>query len=146
MFFTPEQQQTLQAMVDRIIPPDDFPGGWEAGVGEYLFRQFAGDLRTFLPTYREGLDAVEAETRHVFGKRFTELTTEEQDFFLQQADFAGKTLREPVLLQRFCQMLILHASEGYYSDPGNGGNRNRVAWEMIGFHVHDWEAAPNGNL
>ena len=30
--FTPRQQATLRALVDRIIPPDDFPGGWEAGV------------------------------------------------------------------------------------------------------------------
>jgi gluconate 2-dehydrogenase gamma chain len=23
--------------------------------------------------------------------------------------------------------------EGFYSDPGNGGNRDAVAWRMIGF-------------
>jgi hypothetical protein len=25
--------------------------------------------------------------------------------------------------------------EGFYGDPGNGGNRNAVSWHMIGFEV-----------
>ncbi len=26
----------LRAAVDRVIPADEWPGGWEGGVGEYL--------------------------------------------------------------------------------------------------------------
>jgi choline dehydrogenase-like flavoprotein len=29
--------------------------------------------------------------------------------------------------------LVFLAAEGYYSDPGNGGNRAGCAWEMVGF-------------
>ncbi len=52
---TPEltevQQQTLRAAVNRSIPPDDYPGALEAGVGHYLARQFEGDLaRSFNST------------------------------------------------------------------------------------------------
>jgi hypothetical protein len=25
------------------------------------------------------------------------------------------------------------AHEGYYADPGNGGNRDAVSWRMIGY-------------
>ena len=46
--FSERQAATLRAMVDRLIPPDDFPGGWEAGVGDYLARQLSGDLRPLL--------------------------------------------------------------------------------------------------
>ena len=48
MRLTKQQQQTLRAAVDRIIPPDDYPGAWQSGVGDYLARQFEGDLRPVL--------------------------------------------------------------------------------------------------
>jgi gluconate 2-dehydrogenase gamma chain len=32
-------------------------------------------------------------------------------------------------------MLVNHTMEGFYSDPGNGGNRDAVSWKMIGFEV-----------
>jgi len=37
---TEVQQQTLRAVVNRIIPADDYPGAWEAGIGHYVARQF----------------------------------------------------------------------------------------------------------
>jgi hypothetical protein len=55
--FTGRQLATLGALVDRIIPPDDFPSGWEAGVGAYLERQLSRDLQPWIETYRAGLDA-----------------------------------------------------------------------------------------
>lgn len=63
---TPEltevQQQTLRAAVNRSIPPDDYPGALEAGVGHYLARQFEGDLAPKLYLYCDGLDGLEAHT------------------------------------------------------------------------------------
>ena len=38
-------------------------------------------------------------------------------------------------LARFFALLVGHTMEGFYGDPGNGGNRGRIAWEMIGFEV-----------
>ena len=55
------QTETLQALVDTIIPEDDFAGGWEAGVGIYLLRQFEGDLSVHLPLYRQWLDDLNSE-------------------------------------------------------------------------------------
>ena len=51
MRLTEELQQTLRAAVDRIIPPDDYPGAWQSGVGYYLARQFGGDLRPVSDDY-----------------------------------------------------------------------------------------------
>ena len=55
---TEQQLATLRALVDRIIPADDFPSGWQAGVGDYLAGQFKRDLRGQLDRYRAGLDAL----------------------------------------------------------------------------------------
>jgi hypothetical protein len=41
--FTELQQQTLRAAVDRLISPDDYPGAWNAGIGDYLAGQFEGE-------------------------------------------------------------------------------------------------------
>jgi hypothetical protein len=39
---------------------------------------------------------------------------------------------EPAL---FFRRLVEHSMEGFYGDPGNGGNKNGAAWDMIGFRV-----------
>jgi hypothetical protein len=70
------QQQTLRAAVDRIIPPDDYPGGWDAGVGDYLARQFEGDLALKLEIFTAGLDGLEAEALARFNSRFANLTVD----------------------------------------------------------------------
>ena len=32
--------------------------------------------------------------------------------------------------------LVELAHEGFYADPGNGGNRDAVSWRMIGYETH----------
>ncbi len=129
--FTARQTATMRAALDRIIPPDDFPGGWDAGVGEYLRRQLSGDLAPLVADYRAGLDALDAAARTSSGRDFVALTAEEQDALLAAIE-AGA---HGPALATFFATLVTNAIEGYYSDPGNGGNRDGRAWQMIGFEV-----------
>lgn len=133
MPLTETQQNTLHAAMDRIIPPDDFPGAWDAGVGDYVTRQLNGDLRTLLPTYRYGLDGLEAEAQTRFDTAFSSLTAAQQDALLR--DVAANTVQTFWLVgpSAFFGLLIQHTAEGYYSDHGNGGNRDEISWKMIGF-------------
>jgi hypothetical protein len=119
--------------MNRIIPPDDFPDAWEAGVRDYLARQFDRDLSADLKTYKLGLEALEAESQAFAGKGFTELNTATQDAILTRMETGQVTVSWPVNPTLFFQMVIEHVMEGYYSDPGNGGNRDSTAWKMIGF-------------
>lgn len=132
---TESQRVTLRALVDRIIPADDFPGGWEAGVGDYLDRQFSGDLRPLVEMYRAGLDALDEEAHAMTGGEFADLDSEAQDEVLRRVE-SGEVLAnwsvDPVA---FFRNAVEHAAEGYYGDPGNGGNRDGVSWRMIGFEV-----------
>ncbi|HEY8599549.1 MAG TPA: gluconate 2-dehydrogenase subunit 3 family protein [Thermomicrobiales bacterium] len=125
------QQTTLRAAIDRIIPPDQFPGGWEVGVGDYFARQFTGDLAAFVGRYTVGLDALDALARQGDTIPFAALPTAAQDQLLAQieADVYGGELAQ------FFALLVTHAMEGYYGNPENGGNRDAVAWQMIGFEV-----------
>jgi len=127
------QQQTLRAVVDRIIPPDDFPGAWDAGVGDYLARQFAGDLAPQLELYCAGLDAIEAESLTRFQSSFASLPVSEQDAMLAQIQAGEIVTSSATALARFFELLINTTAEGYYSEPEQGGNRNAISWVMTGF-------------
>jgi hypothetical protein len=135
MIFAQPQLATLRALVDRIIPPDDFPSGWEAGVGEYLARQFERDLRSHVAIYQAGLDALEAEARACVGASFANLDSDAQDALLRRIEVGDVITPWPVEPAAFFRAAVDHAMEGFYSDPANGGNRGAVAWRMIGFQV-----------
>ena len=129
------QFATLQAAIDRIIPPDAFPGGWDAGVGAYILHQLEGDLHDLLPTYSASLDALDAEAAARFQTGFAALSSDRQDDLLRRVE-AGDVIADwTVAPPTFFALLVNHAAEGFYSDPGNGGNRNGVSWEMIGFDI-----------
>jgi len=129
------QVDTLRAVVNRIIPPDEFPGGWEGGVGDYLFRQFEHDLKDMVETYARGLEALDAEAQTVHGKAFGQLDSETQDSLLAQVEGGNVQTAWPVDPAAFFRMVVDHSMEGYYSDPGNGGNHDMISWKMVGFEV-----------
>jgi hypothetical protein len=133
--FDEAQTATLRAVVDRIIPADDFPGGWEAGVGTYLSTQLQGDLREMLETYHIGLDDLDREALAQAGASFAALDDSSQDALLvaiERGDVQAPWRVDP---RAFFRMLIDHTIEGYYGSPDNGGNLGRVSWRMIGFEV-----------
>ncbi|MBZ0302579.1 MAG: gluconate 2-dehydrogenase subunit 3 family protein [Anaerolineae bacterium] len=129
------QQETLQAVVNRIIPPDDWPGGWEAGVGDYLLRQFAGDLSDVLESYQQGLAALDIEAQAAYGSGFAPLDATRQDVLLERVEHGNVRTAWPLDPAMFFNLLVQHCAEGFYADPGSGGNRDEIAWKMIGFEV-----------
>jgi len=132
---TEPQRAALRALVDRIIPADDFPGGWDAGVGDYLDRQFAADLSHVVDLYRGGLDALDVEARTAAGVSFAALAPAAQDELLRRVEAGDVATDWPVNPAEFFRAATEHAAEGFYGDPGNGGNRDGVSWRMIGFEV-----------
>ncbi len=132
---TEPQRAALRALVDRIIPADDFPGGWDAGVGDYLDRQFAADLSHVVDLYRGGLDALDVEARTAAGVSFAALAPAAQDELLRRVEAGEVATDWPVDAAAFFRTAAEHAAEGFYGDPGNGGNRDGVSWRMIGFEV-----------
>ena len=124
---TEPQTQTLQAAADRIIPADDYPSAWDAGAGEFFRRLFAREPR-FLPVYQAGLEALEAEALQEAGASFAALDTDRQDALLRRFEAAKGSAA-------FFRLLVEQTLEGYYADPGSGGNLNGIGWEMIGYRV-----------
>ena len=132
-----DQQQliTLKTVVNIIIPADEDVGGWEGGVGDYLMHQFEGDLKHVIGVYEQGLLALEAEAKAVTGKSLSELDPQAQENVMANIERGQVQIVWSVDPAMFFAMLVNHCAEGFYSDPGNHGNRNRAAWKMIGFEV-----------
>lgn len=129
------QMEVLRALVNRIIPADQDPGGWEAGVGDYLLRQFERDLKPLLQRYQLGLTALDSEAQAGYALNFDQLAETVQDDLLRRVEQEQTTVFWPVDAAAFFHMAVDHCAEGYYSDPANGGNKDAASWKMIGFEV-----------
>jgi gluconate 2-dehydrogenase gamma chain len=157
-FFTAEEGAAIEALVDRLIPPDpQTPGGKDAGCAVFIDSQLAGpygraqglymrppfqdgakqqgDQSPMTPAqrYRRGLAALDKYCRNAFaGKGFAQLTDVQKD------DIIGKLEKGPLKLEDisaagFFEQLLKNTQEGFLADPIYGGNRDMVGWKMIGF-------------
>lgn len=129
------QMHCLEALMNTIIPADDYPGAWEAGVGDYLLRQLRGDLAHLLPAYQQWLGSLDREARKTAGAAFADLDGGARANLLRRVERGDVRAKWSIEPAAFFAEVVEHCAEGYYSDPGNGGNRDGVAWRMIGFEV-----------
>jgi len=125
--------ETIRAVVDCLIPPDDFPGAYEAGVCNYLERLLQTDLAEHADFFRAGIDAIDTEAVAQYNARFEALTPDQQIAILAGIDSGAVKTSWPVAPSRFFEMLVNTTAEGYYSDPQQGGNRGCASWVMTGF-------------
>src|ERR1043165_2145068 len=127
--------ETLRAVVDCLIPPDDFPGAYEAGVCDYIERLLQTDLAGEDEFYRAGIEAIDAEAFARFDKPFAKLSVNEQTSTLAMIESAAP---------RFFEMLVCTTAEGYYSEPQQGGNRGAISWVMTRSEEHTSELQSRG--
>lgn len=131
---TEVQSATLRAAVNRIIPADEWPSGWEAGVGDYFAHLLTREPQ-LLPSLCLGLDALDGEARATGETAFAALAQNAQDAVLARVEAGDTQIDWPLPAPEFFRRLVQQTMEGYYADPGNGGNKERVAWRMIGYRV-----------
>jgi hypothetical protein len=117
--------QNLRAIVDCIIPADEFPGASESGVCEYLRRLFETDLRDEAEFFTTGLEGIELEARARFGAPFPTLAPEQQIITLETIQHGEVLTSWPISPQRFFEMLVCTTAEGFYTAP--------ASWTMTGF-------------
>jgi hypothetical protein len=132
-FFSSEQIATLRAAFNRLIPADEFPNAWDNGAGDYLARQLEGDLAASLELYRAGLNSLNQEAQARYAQDFVALNEAAQDELLSALERGEVQSEWPVNPRQFFEAMLNHSAEGYYADAGNGGNRERISWQMIGF-------------
>jgi gluconate 2-dehydrogenase gamma chain len=172
-FFTEQEAAAVEALADRIIPPDPQTlGGKDAGCAVFIDRQLAGayghrqGLYTRGPfvkgikeqgpqsaqnpaeTYRAALAALDRYCKSKEGgKSWIELPGERQDELLHAVE-SGTVELEGIDTKSFFETLLKDMQEGFFADPIYGGNRDMCAWKMIGFpgaryDYRDWVGRHN---
>jgi gluconate 2-dehydrogenase gamma chain len=154
IFFNPAEAVFLEAAVARLIPADDrWPGAFECGVTNYIDKQMAGAWGAGERLYRGGpwrqglpgqgyqlpytpaelfRTAIGAINKELARTPFAKMTPEQQDAYLKALETGDKDLGG-VPGRTFFADLWQATVEGFFSDPVYGGNRDMMAWRMIGF-------------
>jgi gluconate 2-dehydrogenase gamma chain len=162
-FFTADELPTIEALADRIIPPDpETPGGKDAGCVVFLDRQLAGPYGSAEGLYERGpfIQGVEQQ-----GPQSSKTPAQAYRAALQALDeycrdgqgagtVRGKRFAElapegqdevmqglekgtvhlpGVDAKQFFTTLLKDVQDGFFADPIYGGNRDMCAWKMIGF-------------
>jgi gluconate 2-dehydrogenase gamma chain len=155
-YFTAEEAATVEALVDRLIPPDpQTPGGKDVGCGVFIDRQLAGPYgrseglymsgpfhdgtrqqgpqssMTPAQHYREALAALDRHCRAAFGGApFAQLPDARKDEMIKGLEDGSLKIDGT---QGFFELLLKDTRQGFFADPIYGGNKNMAAWKMIGF-------------
>lgn len=151
------EQAFIQAAVDTFVPADKLsPSGTECGLAVFIDRQLAGawgnGARFYrsgpflkgkpehgyqLPLvpiefFRQGIAETNAWTRKTRGKDFDRLSPAERDEVFKEMD-GGKAQLAGLSGKQFFEQLLSLTMTGFFADPIYGGNRDMVAWKMIGY-------------
>ncbi len=113
--------RTCSAVIDRIIPADEHPGGWDGGVGDYLRDEWSSELswsQERLASLCRRLDEACAD-----GAPFSNRSSAEQDKLLASAG-ADREARAGI------GAAVRIAFEGYY---GGSAVRPPAGWALTGF-------------
>jgi gluconate 2-dehydrogenase gamma chain len=156
IFLNAAEAQFIEAACERLIPADELgPGALGVGVNNYIDKQLGGAWGAGERLYRSGpwlqgtpsqgyqlpftpaeffrtaLRAInrELESR---GTRFGALSADAQDAYLRKLEAGAEDLNG-VPSAIFFEQLLKMTVEGFFSDPVYGGNRDMLAWRMIGF-------------
>src|ERR1700733_1911346 len=155
-YFTPDEADTIEALVDRLIPPDpETPGGKDVGCAVFIDRQLAGPYGNFdglyvsgpfhdgtreqgpqspvtpAQHYRQALSGLDRHCRSAFGgASFAQLPDARKDEIITGLEDGSLKIEGT---QGFFDLLLKDTQQGFLADPIYGGNKNMAAWKMIGF-------------
>lgn len=130
-----KQACLLEAVADTIIPPDDWPGAVEAGVCRFIVDLLGKEEQWRLPAYREALAAIDRCAFGAFGFSFADLDRPGRTAILTLVENQEPAAVRAGASAAWLKVVARHCAEGYYADPGNGGNEGAISWKMIGYKV-----------
>jgi gluconate 2-dehydrogenase gamma chain len=133
-YLNEEEITLLDAIVEQVIPTDDFPGGKWANVSNFIDKQLDTYYKKHQAEYREGLAAFEKTVIQLKGKNFEEIPFAEQTAILEKMEagqFPGDYWKDHPSAG-FFDLVRQHALQGFYGSPLHGGNREYISYRMLG--------------
>ena len=135
--FTNAEFAVVTALVDRVLPKDEDPGGVEANVPEYIDHALQQQqLRKMKEDFSGGVNAsigaASACTRPASPRRRRRSRT--------TSSASSKRARPTRGEFKWYEILITLTLEGYLGDPSYGGNKDKAGWKLMGFDIVGHEA------
>jgi len=113
-FFTAAEYAVVERLTEMIIPTDSTPGAKEAGVAEFIDFMVASDPEAQYP-FRTGLTWLNAHAEQTAGKRFVELTPDQQTSLLEPLSFKDKGRPGDDIGHRFFHTVREYTVTGFYT-------------------------------
>ncbi len=113
-FFTAAEYAMVERLAEIIIPSDGTPGAKEAGVAEFIDFMVASDPEVQYG-FRMGLAWLNAHAEQTDGKRFVELTPEQQSSLLEPLGFKDKARPGEETGRHFFRMMREYTVTGFYT-------------------------------
>ncbi len=127
-----QEAADFAAIAARIIPTTETPGATEAGVIYFFDNAFAAEMNWALENMRTGHGTLNSNLaeKYTGPSWFSELDENDQDAVLsanEATEFFG-----------LCWLMTMF---GFFSMSKHGGNKDHIAWDLIGFEGHHgaWE-------
>ncbi|HHM21247.1 MAG TPA: gluconate 2-dehydrogenase subunit 3 family protein [Bacteroidetes bacterium] len=141
-FFTTDEANIVECIVDRIIPRTDTPGAVDAGVHLLIDKMMAEYYPKEESTaFREALLQVDHDAKKTFGNAFVRLNTGQQDQLLEKYDKAAfaDNGEEKTFFRKIKELTILGfctsepgATEFLKYDPLPGDYNGCIPYEEVG--------------
>lgn len=113
-FFTAGEYAMVERLTAIIIPSDATPGAKEAGVAEFIDFMVASDPEVQYPL-RMGLGWLNAHSERNAGKKFIELTSEQQNSLLEPLGFKDRARPSEEDGRRFFSLMREFTVTGFYT-------------------------------
>jgi hypothetical protein len=132
---TQAEAREIEAFAARILPTTSTPGAREAGVIHFFDTVLGGPMAGMLGGLRGALSGFQAGIAGRFpgATAFSDLDDADQDTWISE--------NEDSAFFRMGRMLTLM---GFFAMSKYGGNRDKVAWDLIGFDGHGAAQPPFG--
>jgi gluconate 2-dehydrogenase gamma chain len=113
-FFTDDEYQVISRLCELIIPTDATPGAKEAGVSEFIdFMVFSDPNLQY--RFRYGVSWIDAHARYLFGRRFLEITPEQQTGMLTHLAYKDRHRTGEEDGRDFFQLIREYTVIGFYT-------------------------------
>jgi gluconate 2-dehydrogenase gamma chain len=113
-FFSAEEYPMIERLAEIIIPSDATPGAKEAGVAEFIDFMVANETESQYP-FRLGLAWLNAHSERTSGKKFIELSADQQNSLLEPLGFKEKARPGEEDGREFFALMREYTVTGFYT-------------------------------
>jgi len=132
-FFSVEEANLLDALVEQIIPSDEWMGAKEADVTNFIDKQLVGFYQRYQDSYRKGINALQEYSISTYQKKFEALEWNIQTQLLESLESGkmGEEAWKDGFDNQFFNMVRDHTMQGFYGSPRHGGNKENISYKML---------------